>query len=68
MLVPYEGGPVVYCPGVYTSFWGPSWTSSNALLASKLNQFMQDLMASGPWMNILTQYGVSGGRSCKHPS
>jgi hypothetical protein len=60
MLVPYEGGPVVYCPVVYTSFWGASWTSSNASLASQLNQFVQDLMASGPWMNILTQYGVAG--------
>ena len=60
MLVPYEGGPVVYCPSVYTSFWGPSWTGSNATLASQLNQFMHDLITSGPWMNILTQYGVSG--------
>jgi hypothetical protein len=60
MLVPYEGGPIVYCPVVYTSFWGPSWTSSNAGLASDLNQFVQDLMQAGPWMNILTQYGVAG--------
>jgi hypothetical protein len=60
MLVPYEGGPVVYCPSVYTSFWGSSWTGSNAALASQLNQFIQDLLASAPWMNILTQYGVAG--------
>lgn len=60
MLVPYEGGPVVYCPVVYTSFWGPSWTGANATLASQLNQFMHDLISSGPWMNTLTQYGVSG--------
>src|SRR5208283_4685597 len=44
----------------YTSFWGPSWTSSNAGPASDLNQFVQDLMQAGPWMNILTQYGVAG--------
>jgi len=60
MLVPYEGGPVVYCPLVYTSFWGASWTNSNASLASQLNQFVQDLMQAGPWMNVLTQYGLSG--------
>jgi hypothetical protein len=60
MLVPYEGGPVVYCPTVYTSFWGPSWNGTNAALAGQLNQFVQDLLAAKPWMNILTQYGVSG--------
>jgi hypothetical protein len=60
MLVPYEGGPIVYCPSVYTSFWGSSWTGANAALASQLNQFMQDLLAATPWMNTLTQYGVSG--------
>ena len=60
MLVPYEGGPVVYCPTVYTSFWGQSWTGTNAGLAAQLNQFMQDLLSATPWMNILTQYGVAG--------
>jgi hypothetical protein len=60
MLVPYEGGPVVYCPSVYTSFWGSSWTGANAALAAQLNQFVQDLLAATPWMNTLTQYGVSG--------
>ena len=60
MQVPYEGGPVVYCPIVYTSFWGHSWNGANAGLASQLNQFMQDLMACQTWMNVLTQYGVAG--------
>ena len=60
MLVPWEGGPIVYCPIVYTSFWGASWTGANATLSSQLNQFIQDLLHATPWMNILTQYGVSG--------
>lgn len=60
MLVPWENGPIVYCPIVYTSFWGASWTGANAALSSQLNQFMQDLVNATPWMNILTQYGVSG--------
>jgi hypothetical protein len=60
MSIPYEGGPVVFCPQVYTSFWGPSWTAENAGLAGQLNQFIQDLVAATPWMNTLTQYGVSG--------
>ena len=60
MLVPWENGPIVYCPIVYTSFWGASWTAANAALSSQLNQFMQDLVNATPWMNILTQYGVSG--------
>jgi hypothetical protein len=60
MYVPYSGGPVVYCPTVYTSFWGSTWTSApNNQIAAQLNQFMQDLMVS-PWMNVLTQYGPSG--------
>lgn len=60
MKIPYEGGPVVFCPLVYTSFWGPSWKAENAGLATQLNQFIQDLLAATPWMNTLTQYGVSG--------
>jgi hypothetical protein len=60
MYVPYEGGPVVYCPVIYTSFWGPSWNSSpNNLLSSQLNQFVQDLLVSR-FMNVLTQYGPAG--------
>lgn len=60
MNVPYSGGPVVYCPVVYTSFWGSSWNSGlNSQIATQLNRFMQDLIGS-PWMNVLTQYGPSG--------
>lgn len=60
MSVPHGVGPVVFSPTVYTSFWGPSWKTSNAALSQQLIQFTHDLMACEPWMNILTQYGVSG--------
>ena len=57
MLVPYVGGPVIRCPAVYNSFWGPSWGDvTHQTLAKQINQFTQDLLASN-FMNILTQYG-----------
>jgi hypothetical protein len=61
MAIPYSGGPIVRCPLIYTSFWGPSWTDpAHTALSSQINQFLQDLLVS-PYMNVLTQYGVFGG-------
>jgi hypothetical protein len=58
----YNGGPVVTCAQVYTSFWGSQWLADPAHLerAGRLSQFHQDLLASG-FMNVLHQYGVNGG-------
>ena len=58
----YHGGPVITCPLVYTSFWGPSWLSDPAhlLRAGRLSQFHEDLLRSG-FMNVLSQYGVGFG-------
>jgi hypothetical protein len=61
MLVPYTGGPIVRCPLIHTSFWGPSWgDAAHTALANKINQFNQDFVASQA-MNVLHQYGVLGG-------
>lgn len=59
----YNGGPVISCPQVYASFWGPNWVNDPAHLqtAGKLSQFHQDLIDSN-FMNILSQYGVGFGR------
>jgi len=58
----YNGGPVITCPQVYTSFWGPLWQSDPAHLesAARLCQFNQDLLNSN-FMNVLSQYGVGFG-------
>ena len=54
----YHGGPVVKCPQVYSSFWGPSWSdATHQTRATHLNQFLKDLVAS-KYMNVLAQYGV----------
>lgn len=61
MDITYSGGPIVHCPLVYTSFWGPAWSdAAHTTLAGQLNQFHQDLLVSR-FMNVLTQYGLYGG-------
>jgi hypothetical protein len=63
MNFPYQGGPVVKCPLVYTAFWGPTWTTNptRTATANRLSQFHQDLLKSN-FMNVLTQYGIAGGK------
>src|SRR5579864_652258 len=58
----YNGGPVITCPWVYTTFWGQNWLSDPAHLvnAGLLSQFHQDLVNSD-FMNVLSQYGVGFG-------
>lgn len=52
----YHGGPIINTPRVYAIFLG-DWTSaSNQNRATRLSQFMSDLLNS-QYMNILTQYG-----------
>ena len=60
--VTYNGGPVITCPLIYTSFWGPMWQSDQAHQdsAARLSQFHQDLLRSD-FMNVLSQYGVGFG-------
>ena len=61
MQVPWSGGPIVKCPLIYNSFWGPLWSNAaHQALANQINQFTQDLLQS-KWMNILSQYGLLGG-------
>lgn len=52
----YNGGPVVQNPQVYTIFLGDWSSTANQNRATRLNQFLTDLMNS-PYMNILSQYG-----------
>lgn len=52
----YHGGPIVHNPQVYCVFLG-DWTSSaNQTRATRLAQFLTDLMDSD-YMNLLAQYG-----------
>ena len=61
MLVPYSGGPIVRCPLIHTSFWGPAWGDGpHTNLSNQLNQFNQDFVASNA-MNVIHQYGITGG-------
>ena len=53
----YQGGPIIHNPNVYVVFAG-DWTSSaNQTRATRLTQFVTDLLNSD-YMNILSQYGV----------
>jgi hypothetical protein len=58
----WNGGPVLTCPLMYATFWGPSWTNSPSGLAqaARLTQFLQDIVNS-QFMNVLSQYGVGNG-------
>jgi hypothetical protein len=62
MRVPYNGGPVVSCPILYASFWGSYWQTKREAITAQatLTAFLGDLVHS-TWMNVLAQYGVSGG-------
>jgi hypothetical protein len=52
----YQGGPVINTPQVYLLFVG-DWTSAaNQTRATRLGQYMTDLLNSR-YMNILSQYG-----------
>lgn len=52
----YHGGRIINTPQVYTVFLG-DWTSAaNQNRATRLNQFLNDLMHSD-YMNMLAQYG-----------
>ena len=57
----YNGGAVITSPVVYTSFWGSLWSdATHQTDAQRLNQYVQDLLASN-FMNVLSQYGVGSG-------
>jgi len=57
----YHGGPIIKCPQIITSYWGPHWSdAAHQTRANRLNQFIKDFLAS-KYMNILTQYGVGFG-------
>jgi hypothetical protein len=57
----YQGGPVIASPQVHTTFWGLLWSdAAHQARAQRLNQYHQDLLASG-FMNVLSQYGVGHG-------
>src|SRR4051812_1695968 len=52
----YQGGPVINTPQVYLLFAG-DWTSAaNQTRATRLGQYVTDLLNSR-YMNILSQYG-----------
>jgi hypothetical protein len=52
----YHGGPIVNTPQVHALFVGDWMSASNQNRATRLKQFLTDLMNS-KYMNILSQYG-----------
>src|ERR1051326_7481717 len=56
----YHGGPIVKCPQIITSFWGAWSDAAHQARATRLNQFITDLLKSR-YMNIMTQYGCGFG-------
>jgi hypothetical protein len=52
----YRGGPVINNPQVYLVFLGDWSSTANQNRATRLQQFMNDLMNSN-YMNMLAQYG-----------
>src|SRR5437764_14001749 len=52
----YQGGPVINTARVFMVFAGDWSSTANQNRASRLTQFMTDLMNSR-YMNILSQYG-----------
>jgi hypothetical protein len=61
MRIRDNGGPVIFCPILYSSFWGSGWSDpKNVALKAQVTQFLGDLVHS-KWMNVLSQYGVNGG-------
>jgi len=59
----YNGGPLISCPQVHATFWGPDWSDEvHQAESQRLIQFLKDLSASS-WMNILSQYGAGTGQN-----
>jgi len=52
----YNGGPIINTPQVYAIFLGDWSSAANQTRATRLGQFIQDLLNS-QYMNILSQYG-----------
>lgn len=56
----YRGGPVIHNPQVHPVFLGDWSSAANQTRATRLQQFLADLLASS-YMNILSQYGCGTG-------
>src|SRR6185437_6867056 len=52
----YRGGPVIHNPQVHPVFLGDWSSAADQTRATRLQQFLTDLLASS-YMNILSQYG-----------
>ena len=58
----YHGGPVVRNPRVFAIFLGDWASAANQARATRLNQYLTDLVGSA-YMNILSQYGCGSSGS-----
>jgi hypothetical protein len=59
----YNGGPLISCPQIHATFWGPNWSDrDHKVQSARLVQFLKDMSAS-TWMNILSQYGGGTGQN-----
>lgn len=61
----FQGGPVINTPEVYIVFVGDWSSSANQTRASRLSQFVADLLNSS-YMNILSQYGCGSTGTVKN--
>jgi hypothetical protein len=56
----YHGGPVIHSASVVAIFWGPSWKSGDATIASTIQSFFGQFGTSGEF-NTITQYSDGSG-------
>lgn len=61
----YQGGPVINTPEVYIAFVGDWSSNANQTRATRLTQFVTDLLNSS-YMNILSQYGCGSTGTVKN--
>jgi hypothetical protein len=56
----YWGGPVIHSASVVAIFWGPTWKTSDATIASTIQNFFGQFGQSGEYKTI-TQYSDGSG-------
>lgn len=57
--VTYRGGPLLTSVEVFTIFWGSSWRTAHATLASQINDFFRFIVTS-PLLDQMGEYSVRG--------
>jgi hypothetical protein len=56
----YNGGPVIRSASVVAIFWGPTWKTSDATIASTIQNFFGQFGTSGEYKTITQYYDGTG--------